>query len=151
MSIPALHGLTLTDFFQTLVIVSDMCPKSVDKLCQANHRSWGFKIVSAKIYVVCAGTLDELTEPSHNFWSHRAGALVQWLKLLSWKVGDRGSEPHSGFQILEKQNVSSHIRHHIHYATIILTCITVKVSLSNIKPTLVQRIVFTGCLCGEHL
>ena len=25
-----------------------------------------------------------------------AGALVQWLKLPVWKVGDRGFEPHSG-------------------------------------------------------
>ena len=37
----------------------------------------------------------------------RAGALVQWLKLLAWKVRDRGFEPHSGLQVSKKQNVSS--------------------------------------------
>ena len=31
------------------------------------------------------------------------GALVQWLKLPAWKVGDRGFEPRSGFQVLKKQ------------------------------------------------
>ena len=36
-----------------------------------------------------------------------AGALVQWLKLPAWKVDDRGLEPHSGLQVLKKQNVSS--------------------------------------------
>ena len=34
----------------------------------------------------------------------RRGALVQWLSALI--VGDRGFEPHSGLQFLEKQNVS---------------------------------------------
>ena len=33
-----------------------------------------------------------------------AGALVQWLKLPAWKVGNRGFEPHSGSN---EQNVSS--------------------------------------------
>ena len=37
----------------------------------------------------------------------RAGALVQWLKLPAWEVGDRGLEPHFGLQISKKQNVSS--------------------------------------------
>ena len=37
----------------------------------------------------------------------RAGALVQWLKLPAWKVGDCGFEPHSGLQVAMKQNVSS--------------------------------------------
>ena len=36
-----------------------------------------------------------------------AGALVQWLKLHTWKVGDPGFEPHSGLQVSRKQNVSS--------------------------------------------
>ena len=27
------------------------------------------------------------------------GALVQWLKLPAWKVGDRGFEPYSGLQV----------------------------------------------------
>ena len=36
----------------------------------------------------------------------RAGALVQWLKLPAWKVGDRGFNPHSGIQV-SKQNVLS--------------------------------------------
>ena len=34
-----------------------------------------------------------------------AGALVQWLKLPAWKVGDRGFEPSSGIQVSKKQNV----------------------------------------------
>ena len=29
----------------------------------------------------------------------RAGALVQWLKLPAWKVGDRGFQPHSGLRV----------------------------------------------------
>ena len=37
----------------------------------------------------------------------RAGALVQWLKLPAWKVGDRGFEPHSGLQFSKEQNVFS--------------------------------------------
>ena len=32
-----------------------------------------------------------------------AGALVQWLKLPAWKVGDRGFEPHSGLQVSKKK------------------------------------------------
>ena len=32
---------------------------------------------------------------------------MQWLKLPAWKVGDRGFAPHSGLQLLKKQNVSS--------------------------------------------
>ena len=36
-----------------------------------------------------------------------AVALVQWLRLPAWKVGDRGFEPHSGLQVSKKQNVSS--------------------------------------------
>ena len=35
------------------------------------------------------------------------GALVQWLKLPAWKVGDRGLEPRSGIQVSKKHNVSS--------------------------------------------
>ena len=35
-----------------------------------------------------------------------AGALVQWLKLPAWKVGDRGFEPHSGIQVLKKWEVA---------------------------------------------
>ena len=35
------------------------------------------------------------------------GALVQWLKLPAWKVGDCGFEPHSGLQVSKKQNISS--------------------------------------------
>ena len=35
-----------------------------------------------------------------------AGALVQWLKLPAWEVGDRGFEPHYGLQASKKQNVS---------------------------------------------
>ena len=37
-------------------------------------------------------------------WGRRAGALVQWLKLPAWKVGDCGFEPHSGLQLSKKQN-----------------------------------------------
>ena len=39
-----------------------------------------------------------------NITAETAGALVQWLKLPAWKVGDRGFEPHSGFQVSKKQN-----------------------------------------------
>ena len=35
------------------------------------------------------------------------GALVQWLKLPAWKIGDRGFEPHSGLQVSKKQKVFS--------------------------------------------
>ena len=38
---------------------------------------------------------------------HMTGALVQWLKLPAWKVIDRGFEPHSGYQALKTQSVSS--------------------------------------------
>ena len=37
----------------------------------------------------------------------RVGALVQWLKLHVWKVGDRGFAPRSGIQLSKKQNASS--------------------------------------------
>ena len=36
---------------------------------------------------------------------YRAGALMQWVKLPAWEVGDRGFEPHCGLQVLKKQNV----------------------------------------------
>ena len=40
--------------------------------------------------------------------SHKGeGALVQWLKLHVWKVGDHGFEPHSGIQVSKKQIVDS--------------------------------------------
>ena len=32
-----------------------------------------------------------------------AAALVQWLKLPAWKVGDRGLEPRSGIQVSKKK------------------------------------------------
>ena len=38
--------------------------------------------------------------------SARAGALVQWLMLPDWKVGDRGFEARSGLQVSKKQNSS---------------------------------------------
>ena len=37
-------------------------------------------------------------------WSN-GGALVQWLKLPAWKVWDRGLDPHSGRQVLKKENI----------------------------------------------
>ena len=36
-----------------------------------------------------------------------AGALVEWLKLPTWRMGDRGFEARSGIQVSKKQNVSS--------------------------------------------
>ena len=36
-----------------------------------------------------------------------AGALVQWLKLLALKVGDRGFEPHSGILSFKETKFSS--------------------------------------------
>ena len=36
-----------------------------------------------------------------------SGALVQWLKLPAWKVGDRGFIPCSGLKVSKKQTVSS--------------------------------------------
>ena len=42
-----------------------------------------------------------------------AEALVQWLKLSAWKVGDRGIEPCSGIQISKKQNASSLFTHNV--------------------------------------
>ena len=35
------------------------------------------------------------------------GAMVEWLKLSAWKVGDRGFETHSGLQVSKKQNLFS--------------------------------------------
>ena len=34
------------------------------------------------------------------------GAIVQWLKLPVWKVGNRGFKPRCGIRVLNKQNVS---------------------------------------------
>ena len=34
------------------------------------------------------------------------GALVQWLKLAAWKVGDRGLEPHSSIEVSKKKCLS---------------------------------------------
>ena len=42
-----------------------------------------------------------------SYYVFPVGALMQWLKLPAWKVGDRGLEPHSGLEILKDQNVSS--------------------------------------------
>ena len=41
--------------------------------------------------------------PSDNIWT---GALVQWLKLPAWKVGDRGFKPHSGLQFSKAKGFS---------------------------------------------
>ena len=38
--------------------------------------------------------------------SHASGAMVQWLKVPAWTVGDRGFETHPGLQRSKKQNVS---------------------------------------------
>ena len=43
------------------------------------------------------------------------GALVQWLKLPVWKVGDHGFEPRSVIQVSKKQNISSRSLLKIHY------------------------------------
>ena len=40
-----------------------------------------------------------------------AGALVQWLKLPAWNVGDRGFDPRSGIQVSNEQGVSSPLIH----------------------------------------
>ena len=37
---------------------------------------------------------------SHHIGQPRAGALVQWLNLPAWKVGDRGFKPHTGRQVV---------------------------------------------------
>ena len=37
----------------------------------------------------------------------KGGALLQWSKLPTWKVGDCGFKPHSGLQVSKKENVSS--------------------------------------------
>ena len=37
--------------------------------------------------------------PLFNIWR----ALVQWLKLPAWKVGDQGCKPHCGLQVSKKQ------------------------------------------------
>ena len=42
-----------------------------------------------------------------SYMNMRTGALVQWLKMPSWKVRDRGFELHSDLQVSKKQNVSS--------------------------------------------
>ena len=36
-----------------------------------------------------------------NISIRKTGALVQWLKLLAWQVGDRGFVPSSGIQVPE--------------------------------------------------
>ena len=36
--------------------------------------------------------------PGDNQWRERAEALVQWLKVHAWKVGDRGIEPTLAFK-----------------------------------------------------
>ena len=44
-----------------------------------------------------------------------AGALVQWLKLSAWKIGDQGLEPRSGLQVSNKQKISPRSLVKIHY------------------------------------
>ena len=39
--------------------------------------------------------------------SHQGGGPCAEVKAAAWKVGDRGLAPHSGRQVLKKQNVSS--------------------------------------------
>ena len=51
-------------------------------------------------------TFDQFGE-TDSLVTMRTGALVQWLKLPAWKVGDRGFKPHSGLQVSKKQSVSS--------------------------------------------
>ena len=43
---------------------------------------------------------------SHLVFKQLTWALMQWLKLLAWKVGDCGFEPHYGLQVPKKQYVS---------------------------------------------
>ena len=59
-----------------------------------------FKLLLAIIYVSCVCWRQLIVQQED-------GALVQWLKLPAWKVGDRGLESHSDLQISKKQNVSS--------------------------------------------
>ena len=44
---------------------------------------------------------------AHPYTLDGVGTLAQWLKLLAWKVGDRGFEPRPCIQVSKKQNVSS--------------------------------------------
>ena len=41
------------------------------------------------------------------FQLRMARALVQWLKVPAWKVGNRGYEPHPGLQVSKKPIFSS--------------------------------------------
>ena len=54
----------------------------------------------------------------HSYWTFflndsfatDEGALVQWLKLPTWIIGDRGLEPHPGLQLKKKNVYSPHTR-----------------------------------------
>ena len=46
-------------------------------------------------------------KPEQQGGLRRAEALLQWLKLAAWKVGDRRFEPRFGIQVTKKQIVAS--------------------------------------------
>ena len=37
------------------------------------------------------------------YLAYETGALVRWLRLPAWKVGDRGFEPHTGLQVSKEE------------------------------------------------
>ena len=65
--------------------------RDIPKQLYPSIHAWCYKVYISQIYIKLL----------------LAGALVQWFKLLAWKVGDRGFEPRSGIHVLKKQNVGS--------------------------------------------
>ena len=59
-------------------------------------------IVVHGLFSLCIGIFK-----SHLVFKQLTWALMQWLKLPAWKVGDRGFKPHYGLQVPKKQYVSS--------------------------------------------
>ena len=75
------------------------------------HIFWPSRPIRNLRYIV---TCTRILHPPPQLYGHRmivqvfgAGAPMQWLKLPSWKIGDREFKPHSGLQVSNKVNVSS--------------------------------------------
>ena len=72
---------------------------SMDVAPALNQCSLLIQIMSISWYISALCFLSQTTVSM----TTKAGALVQWLKLPAWKVGDRGFEPHSGLQVSMKK------------------------------------------------
>ena len=102
------HELTVTTY---PTLINQLIPaRYVLIINNRIYNDWdvSWKLLSLDIML---NVLTDHTDSDATHSACGAGALVQWLKLPAWKVGDRRFELRSGNKVSRKQNVSSLLTH----------------------------------------